>query len=122
MRTLFISLTLIFAAFLLALSTLTADAMEPDKEKHFIVSAACGAGTGAIAAAEDGLTVKSGSIAFAVALLPGLGKEIADRETTGFDWHDMKYNALGAALGVTLAKTGYVVFFGKNSIGLSGRF
>lgn len=39
-------------------------------------------------------------LAFGVALIPGVLKEISDRSTTGFSGKDIAANALGAALGV----------------------
>lgn len=68
----------------------------PDKQKHFAVSAALGAGASAI--------TDSDNAAVALALVPGLAKELYDSRSggTGFSWRDMVANAAGAYLGVKL--------------------
>lgn len=113
----------ILAAFVTMCSEAYAmDLSESDKQKHMAVSAAFGLGTGTIAYFEDGVTWKSGALAWLVAMLPGTGKEIADQDTTGFDWDDMAANAIGATAGVLTGKYGWSIYFSTSEIGVTGRF
>lgn len=68
----------------------------PDKVKHFAVSAALGAAAT--------VATKSDSKAIALALAPGLAKELYDARKggSGFSWRDLVADAAGAYLGVKL--------------------
>lgn len=68
----------------------------PDKAKHAAVSAALGAGAS--------LIVDNDAQAVALALVPGLAKELHDARPggTGFSVKDMAANAVGAYVGVKL--------------------
>jgi len=112
----------ILALFALIFFPGKARAIEGDKQKHIAVSTVLGAGTGSLAIMEDGMTVKSGSFAFCAGMLPGLFKEFADRDTTGWDNADIAANAVGVALGMAIVKTGYVLYFSTSEIKIAGKF
>ena len=65
----------------------------PDKVLHFGVSAVFGF------AARNQWPDRP-ILAFGVAMIPGVLKEVSDRSTTGFSGKDLVANALGAAAGV----------------------
>ena len=67
----------------------------PDKSVHFAVSAVLG--VAAINQWPD-----RPMLAWGVAMVPGVLKEVSDRSTTGFSGKDLAANALGAAVGVGL--------------------
>lgn len=68
----------------------------PDKTVHFAVSAVLG--VAAINQWPD-----RPMLAWGVAMVPGILKEVSDRSTTGFSGKDLAANALGAAVGWTSA-------------------
>ncbi len=64
-----------------------------DKQKHFTVSAAIGAVSRSM--------IDDNKTALAVALVPGIAKELHDMRGNGCaSFKDMAYNAIGAAIGV----------------------
>jgi uncharacterized protein YfiM (DUF2279 family) len=64
-----------------------------DKKMHFGVSFVLGFAAG-------NQWPENKPLAFGVAMIPGVLKEISDRNTTGFSGKDLATDALGAALGV----------------------
>lgn len=108
---------------LLLLSSLTANAIEQDKVMHFGVTFMITGFVFGVLSADKTCTASDyglfnrqtttckhnipwltrASIALAIGLLPGLGKELFDQKSYGkFDWEDMGANALGAASAITL--------------------
>lgn len=104
----------LLAAFILLIpsSVFANDWFAKDKQKHFVISAALGS-------ASYAYTQDRGQ-AFALALLPGLAKELADSQQEGnqFSGQDMAWNAAGALLGVQLGHW----FITPNQIAYSTRF
>lgn len=67
-----------------------------DKQKHVAVSSAIGAVSRSL--------IDDNKTAFAVALVPGIAKELHDMSGNGCaSFKDMAYNAIGAAIGVASA-------------------
>jgi len=94
------TLTPLLAAIALAASFTSAQAADDwngaDKGKHFAVSAALGTASA--------MHFEDKWVAFGVAMIPGVLKEVADSSRTNgrFSSKDLAADALGAALGVQL--------------------
>lgn len=99
---------------LIATLALPASAVEDDKRKHFIVE-------GVICSATQMYT-ETWWKTFAVGMAIGTAKEVYDSQQPGnkFSKGDMAANALGCAAGIGYGNT--VIYFGKDSVNISGKF
>jgi len=102
------------------------DLSADDKQKHMLGSALIGTATGIIAIKHDGMTLKSGSIAFGVAMIPGVLKEALDSREAGNKWdnEDLVADAIGVAVGLICVKIGYNLYIKatKNSLSIGMTF
>lgn len=108
---------ILFAVAILAVTNAHADDWTGrDKAKHAAVSFALGAGAGAIM--PDNKTE-----AFALAMLPGIAKELSDSRKGGSGWSnkDLIADALGAYVGVQLGSN-VALHFGRRSVTVKGSF
>ncbi len=107
---------------LLPTTVLALDLSEHDKKAHIIAGAMFGSLTGTAAIMHDGMTWKSGLIAFGIANLPGIAKEIDDDV---FDMEDIQANMIGVGLSIICLKLGYEgwqLWVKDDVVGISGSF
>ena len=109
--------TIAFALMTLCTTAHADDWTGPDKVKHFGVSFALGAGAQMILPEDKPVA------AFAMAMMPGLAKELSDSRKggSGFSVKDLAADAAGAALGVYVTRT-VQVRFGRRSVTVAGTF
>jgi len=93
------------------------DLSTPDKQKHILGSALIGSATGIMAIKHDDMTLKSGSIAFGVAMIPGILKEALDSQEDGNKWdnEDLVADAVGVLASMIVVKLGHGYFFTTTS-------
>ncbi len=113
---------LILLMLLLPTTALALDLSEHDKQAHMTAGAMFGSLTGLGAIMHDGMTWKSGLIAFGVANLPGIAKEIDDDV---FDFEDIQADMIGVGLSIICLKLGWEgwqLWTNDNVVGISGSF
>lgn len=88
-----------------------------DKAKHAAVSFALGAGAQMILPEDKPVA------AFALALMPGIAKELSDSRKGGSGWSnkDLVADAVGAAMGVYVTRT-VQIRLGRRSVTIAGTF
>lgn len=111
----FVIAMVIGAAFSLWMSDSHADTLQftKDKQDHLAVSAVIGAASR--------LVIDDPYVAFGVAMVPGVAKEIYDmhhKDHHTASWQDLAFDAIGAAIGVT----GTHLVIRHNFIGYTTRF
>lgn len=98
------------------------DLSADDKQKHMLGSALIALPIGMVAIKHDGMTLKSGLIAFGVAMIPGLIKEGMDSQEDGNKWdnEDLLADSIGVAIGLICVKIGYNLYIQatKNSLSI----
>ncbi len=102
---------------LLGMFTATsAQAFEDNEKKHFAASTA-------ISTIFTAVTNRPW-ISFGGCLAVGTAKELYDdsQANNHFDWQDMKYNALGCAVGIPIGKGARWLFTDGRSFGFRARF
>lgn len=109
---------LLIATAILIANTAHADEwLGQDKAKHAAVSFALGAGAQMILPEDKPVA------AFALAMMPGIAKELSDSRKGGSGWSnkDLVADAVGAAMGVYVTRT-VQIRLGRRSVTVAGTF